>query len=502
MNTSTVLHCPPNTMPAQALLQELVTKYPTVLGFAVRNEGELVCESHMKGWSVKDVTDLLTHAKDDHRVIHFGNWPTAPVEGDVPPYVMLDQDNLNILAIFPEGDFSGFSGLDGEHADEYCMSSDSLFPKLEKMIKEVDGDQKKFLEALASEKMARFLTNTYKHRGYFLFLPKEGEPIIHDFSTIGAKYTFGTLSNAEGLNYKEEQAKAPDPEPVSFLDKIRGKKPAAETPPPVPPQPEVQVPKNVTKPAGTETLISLVEMAPPKSLVDGGAKNHWLRLFNGKAPGKLPDNHTAKNITVWVHPGLVPFAKRDVKSIGEMKRLTEEVKGFIAKGGQVLDFKAEAPKPVENKEKEKTKSSTREPYVPSGSTLAFLSDKEKMLGVEVVGKYLDVKSNQRMSPLEIQKLEANYGQFSDEIGSTFEELLFVPPQGLLELFGGNKIAVSAFIQMKRRYIEGAGVKLEDLIGTKGDEPKVVNAEPEKGTEKTEAPAQTSGGFSFLRKSAA
>lgn len=502
MNKSTVLHVLPNAMPPKAFLEELLTKYPTVFGFAARHGGELICESHLKGWSVDDTTELLETTKLDHRVLFLGNWPNSPVEGDVPPYVMLDSDNNNFLAIFPEGDFAGFTGLDGEHADEYCMASEFLFPKLEKMIKDAVGDTEKFFGSLRADGMKKFLANAYKHRGYFLFLPKEGDPIIFgENNSIGQAYSFGTLSNAEGLNFKETKEPKKEAEPLSFLDRVRGKKTSSDagktvTPPSIP-----EVPKDVqpsVKPAGTETVIPLVEMSPPKSLQDGGVRNHWLRLFNAKKPGHLPDNHTMKNITVWVHPSLVPFAKREIKGAGDMKKLAGEVKTFHANGGQAKDFKTEAPKSVE-----KSASTVREPYVPKseGSTLQFLSDKEKMLGVEVVSKYLDVKSNQRLSPLEMQKLESNWGQYSDEIGSDFTDLLFVPPVGLLELFGNNKPAVSAFIQMRRRWIQDTGFKMEDLINSKGEKPKVADASP-KGEEKIAQPAQASGGFSFLRKSAA
>ncbi len=511
MNKSTVLHLPPKASVPMTFLQEALTKFPTVLGFALRHEGKLVCESHPKHWEAKDLGELLEATKDDHRVVHFGNWPKAPLEGDVPPYVLLNSENDNVLAIFPEGDFSGFAGLDGEHADEYCMASESLFPRIEKALKDADNDQEKFFEFVASDKMKVFLRNTYKYRGYFLFYPVVGDPIIHDQdSQMGATYSFGTVSNSSEFTYKEassEPEKAA--EPVSILDRIRGlgksatataSAPAAAAPPP--PKEEKTVIHKQTKsevPAA-DTSLSLVEMRPPASLKEGGVRNHWFRLFNAKSPGDLPKNHDLPNTSIWVHPSMVPFAQRNIESGRQMKQLTDEVKQFHANGGQVKDFKT--PK--------ETKSTTREKFVPSapakteGSTLSFLSDKEKLLGVEVVSKYLDVKSKERITPLEMQKLEANWGQFSDEIGSDFHDLLFVPPEGLMELFGGNKPAVSAFIQMRRRWIQDTGFKLEDLISTKVEETKVdtsVSASP--SAAKSDAPAASSNsGFSFLRKSAA
>ena len=69
-----------------------------------------------------------------------------------------------------------------------------------------------------------------------------------------------------------------------------------------------------------------------------------------------------------------------------------------------------------------------------------------------------------------------------------------------KLFDGNKIAVAAFIEMRRNYIESSGVKLEDLVAStistkteKKEEPKV--------SVPSVAPKTQSGALGFLNRRA-
>ncbi len=235
---------------------------------------------------------------------------------------------------------------------------------------------------------------------------------------------------------------------------------------------------------------------PPQ--LEKSQKNFWLRTFNGKNPNELPDDHQRRDASVWVHPSMVEFAKRPVKNTKDMRNLVAEMKEARSKG-TLLDFPAKAP--TEKVTTAQTgKSTVRESasnYVNT-STVLDIKDKEKQ--VNLLADFLSAK---KMSPIDIQKLEAKWPQYSDEVGVKFEELLFLTPDQLMKLFDGNKPAVACIIQFRRRFIEGTNLKMEDLVaGTKGDEPK-VDKQVEIPSEKPATAAASSGGnLSFLRRSAA
>lgn len=505
MNTSTIIHLPPGRTADTAFLAEAVVKFPTVFGFAFQQDGVLEEEVHSKAWKAEEIQEILEYAKDGHRVLMMGNWPQAKLPDDIQPYVLRDQQDQPILAMFMEGDFAGYSGIQEGHTDEYNVSDEVVFPRIEKAWKDAECDFDKFVEELRGGAVARTLKNAFKHRGYFLLLPRTGDPIIIAENEIGGTYSWGTASNVAGLSYKEASA-APEVKEtgggnLSFLDRMRGKKASAEpaTPPPVPNKEEPNTPsviptrqpdKQLDKPA-TDTSIPLVQVSPPPGLT-GGAKNHWLRLFNAKSPGDLPADHQSNKVQIWVHPSMVEFAKRQVSNTKEMRKLVEEVK-HAQKGGDPKDMKAST--------NDTGKSTTREPatnYVNT-STVLDVKDKEKAVGL--LAGFLDKK----LSPLEIQKSEAKWPQFSDEVGVSFEELLFLSADQIMQLTGGNKIATAMVIQFRRKFIEGTNLKLEDLVtsGSKGEEPKDTKvSEVEKhilAKEELKPAAAQGGGLSFLRR---
>lgn len=487
MNKTCIIHLPPGRTADAAFLAEAVVKFPTVFGFAFQQDGALEEEVHTNSWKPEEIQEILEYAKDGHRVLMVGNWPKHGGKDDIQPYVLRDAQDQPILAMFMEGDFAGYSGINGEHTDEYNVSDEVVFPRIEKAWKDADCDFDKFVEELRGAAVGRTLKNSFKHRGYFLLLPRTGEPIIIAENAIGAEYSWGSASNVEGLSYKEAAPAAEVKETggsLSFLDRMRGKKASepAASPPPTPVIKKEEKKADI-KPS-TDTSIPLVEMSPPSGLT-GGARNHWLRLFNAKSPGDLPGDHQSNKVKIWVHPSMVEFAKRNVSSTKDMRKLVQEVKD--AGKGDPKDFKATTA--------DTGKSTTREPVANYVNTSTVLDVKDKEKAVGLLAGFLDKK----LTPLDIQKMESKWPVFSDEVGVSFEELLFLSADQLMKLFDGNKIATAMVIQFRRKFIEGTNLKLEDLVtsGSKGEEPKGTDTAPPKVTEKPAA-AQ-GGGLSFLRR---
>lgn len=489
MNKTCILHLPPGKTADASFLAEAVIKFPTVFGFAFQSEGNLETECHSKSWKAEEISELLEYANEGHRVLLLGNWPSFENIDDIQPYVLKDGQDQPFLAMFMEGDFAGYSGMNGKHTDEYNASEEVVFPRIEKAYKDAGGDTNAFLEELKGGAVQRTLKNSYTHRGYFLFLPSSGDPITFGENEIGAEYSWGTASNVEGFSYKEAApaAEVKDGSKLSFLDRMRGKS-TSETPPPTAPTNTMKKEEKI--PPNTDTSIPLVQISPPSGL-QGGAKNHWLRLFNAKTPGELPADHQSPKVAIWVHPSMVEFARRQTSSTKDMRKLVAEVKEFQQKGGDAKDFK-----PTKSTA-DTGKSTIRESatnYVNT-STVLDVKDKEKAVGL--LAGFL----HKKLSPLEIQKTEAKWPAYSDEVGVTFNELLFLSSDQMMQLFDGNKPAVACILQFRRKYIEGANIKLEDLVtsGSKGEEPKDTNTEVANDRPTEKPAAAQGGGLSFLRR---
>jgi hypothetical protein len=125
-----------------------------------------------------------------------------------------------------------------------------------------------------------------------------------------------------------------------------------------------------------------------------------------------------------------------------------------------------------------------------------MTDDEKLKAMLTLDEYF--KKDKKPTPLEVQKGESKHATFSQATGYKFTDLLFLPVEQVHKLFDGNKIAVAAFIEMRRNYIDASGVKLENLVASA---PKVE--EPKKEEPKASVPSvpvnKPAGGLAFLRK---
>jgi hypothetical protein len=465
MNKSTIVCVNPGHILPKDTLESIRTEYPTVLGYALQHEGELLVESHDDASVTNDeIMELQEVAKDSHRVFFFGNWPKFEDVTDVMPYVISNPEGAPILAVFMEGNFPGMSGVDGNHIDEYNTNTNILFPRIAKLYGDAEEDFEKFFSSLKSDGTQKLFRATFKDRGWFTFLPFKGSPYSFGNTDTMDAFDWGSISNR--FARKAEPEKAVEKPKLSALDLLKNKKPqtteAAKT----------EAPK-------TETAIPWVMVSPPARL-ERSARNAWTRLFYGEkaigllpeGEGALPSNHEAKVLSIPVHPSLVPFAKEDIQNSKQLKELAERVKGFAKKSTAPVDMKAE----------DKSRSTVREPYIKSASDyLPTLSDDDKSKAMEKFVKFLDAGSKKRPTHLELQKMESKWPTFSAEIGVKFEDMLFRTVDEIVELFDGNKIAACAFLEMRRNYIERSGVKLDELVGSEKTETvpeKKVEAQPD------------------------
>ena len=378
---------------------------------------------------------------------------------------------------------------------------------------DADNDFGKFLEELKSEKVQKGFKNNFTHRGVFTFLPVEGDVISFGVNELGGQYDWGRVSQTHGY----AEAAAEEPKKATGLSFLRGKAlggsaVATQTVTPSVPQVPEKKEEKVPEPA-EEQVEGRTKVFPPPKL-QGKAKNRWLRTFNR---GQLPPNHESSQCFVMVDDDIVSLAQRLVTNTKEVEELSREIHKLrkdtgsadvsqanedlakkaqetAAKSAEILTAKGKEPitKPVASGQPGIRESASN--YLP------VMSDKEKETAMNKMATLLDAKNEKRPTPMEIQKLEARWPVFSDSIGIKFNEMLFLPVDKLVKLFDGNKIAACAFIEMRRRYIEGSGIKLEDLVN--GDKPKVVT-NPDEGTvKKDDVKEPVKNKLAFLRGRAA
>lgn len=504
MNTSTLVHVRPGKVADRSVIEAVMTAYPTVSGFSLQHEGELVCEQHKPPQTVDEIMEIQETAKDGHRIFFFGNWPKFEDESDIQPFVVTNAEGANILALNFEGKFSGYSGLNGDHTDEFCLADEVLFPRIEKAYESAGQDFGKFFEELKSKAVTATFSNTFKDRGWFAFLPYTGEPYFFGANTLMKGFPWGTVSNTTGIAFEEEKKPETPKKGLGFLNRKKATATAEEAPatePTVKPVPDPAVvqpapqPEPITVKTETSVVAGFTNVKVPPQL-NSGVRNAWIRLFNGDrakglvgGDGDLPTDHQSKNCEIPVHSSLLEFTKEPVSDTKSMKRLLELVQK--GKTADVLPFS----------KVEGSKSTVREPA--SNYAQPTLGEEESTRAMEKMIKFLDAAAKKRPAPIEMQKMEAKWPTFSEKIGVKFTDLLLLDVDQICDLFDHDKIGTCAFIEMRRKYIEASGIKLEEIAAgakaeeataTKTDATQVVVPPAESGS-----PAAKKSALGFLNR---
>lgn len=542
-NQATIIHKKPGFLVPDATLLLATTKMPTAFGFAGQENGVLKVEVLPKQLPLGELKELQLAFKDSHLVMFFANFPKAVIPDDVQPWTINGEDGNPMLSIFCTGNAKNYEGLNGDHTGEYCASDEIIFPRLEKAAQVANNDIDKLMEEIKKKGLQNVMMGTFEDEGGYVFLAGTGDPICFGNWGMGGEFSWGRTSNTLGYSESSsapvvEKAKEAVKTGLSFLR--GGGAPATATAPASAP---VEVPQpNVTPapalqppadpPAGpavppdpkdpsTWTPQQLEAKGyrkifpPPKLGKNGKARNLWLRSFNCLKPGHLPTDHESPECSVWVTSDLLDLAKRIVSSKGEVENIATHINRLrkggnstISEGSGVVMATTSAEQKaietaelarmelLEKDEKPITRSTTREKYVPNAGThIAVMSDDQKLAAMLKMDEFF--KKDKRPSPLEMQKSESKHATYTEATGRERNDLIFMTAAEIDEIIGGNPVALSMILELRHRLIEEAGLKLEDLVMPKTEEPIV---EPVKVPEP--APAKTGGALSFLRGRAA
>jgi len=553
MNSATIVVKKPKLFVPDELLNTVSSRCPTAFGFAGRLDGKLVCEISPRTIPLEELKELQKAFNDEHLIMYFANFPKAVVPDDVQPWSVVGASGEHIVMLFAEGNFGEYANMNGDHTDVSNAFDEVVFPRLSKAMNDADQNVDRFYEELRKENLQKTLSKSFKDRGYYVFLPLKGDPICFGNVPNGLlDLPWGLVTNSHGWVAKVEAPASTKPA-LAFMRGGGVAVPAPKATPdvevpvtspnrhedPEPPVPELEpsggdgLPKSGKEnkekvginPAIAGKTPQQLEAAgwrktfPPPKLARGKARNFWLRVFNG---GMLPPDHESSQCSVWVSPDIIDLSNRTATSKGEVENIAYQVNkrrkeaagsGAVSTTQTPIEQKAiaEAATAAEiltgREEKPITsgKSTVREAYVPSGTPsagtspyLPTMSDDEKLKAMVIMDEYF--QKDKRPTPLEVQKGESKHATFSQSTGYKFTDLLFIPVEQVYKLFDGNKIAVAAFIEMRRNYIESSGVKLEDLVASTSST-KVEKKEEPKVSVPSVAPKTQSGALGFLNRRA-
>jgi hypothetical protein len=485
-NSGTIIHILPNKVPPKEDLLAVKRVFPTVHGFCLQWEGRLEYEKHARDVPIDELMKAIEVSKAEHRFLFFGNFSSYENEDDIQPFIINMQEQP-VLAILFEGNFKKWDGLNGKHTAEFNNADENLFPRIGRAMEEADGDFDKLIQILRnSESVKKVFTNTFTDRGWFQFIPYKGQPFGFG-NNQASGFDWGTVSNVENVTFpkKTETPTASEKKSGGVLSFMGSTKSV----------------EKATEPTKTDTAVTDVPvgftMVSVPSVLDESARNAWIRLFYGanaqaligEGNGELPAAHKSAALQIPVANIILDYTKDKVSNHKEVRKLQERLIHLANK--RKMSGTVDPDKKVEG---------TREPasnYIPTMNEAEVADQMDKWL------KYLDAKSEKRPSPLEIQKMESQHPTYSEKVGIKFANTLFAPVHHLMDLWG-SKPAVIAYIELRRKYLNESGVKLEDLIKTldpevgKSKEEQVTVSPTQSGDTTTTAPTKKSGALSFMK----
>lgn len=407
MISSTIVHKAAGKTIPEDMVKALLEKNKSAFGYAIQDEGSLAIEGFdgRNMPTVEQFMELQSKVEPNcHAVFFFHDDPdpTGPNLDDIQPFPLTlngeDGEQQHILASFMEGDFPRDYPVN-EHGDAFNLFNDVVGPTLSELAELTDCDLSKIMPKLDSPLKKNIFLNNVSHRGHFVFLPAEGDPLKfgkdNNATAIDKSFDWGWVSNTVDL-IQEKKASVPEVKSeVSSPKKSKftmGKKTTAEHSIPVK-EPEEQKPVHTkeeiqTPPSSTAVKVGMKSLTVPTNL-----NNKNLKRWFTSHLGQLPTNwRSLKTIDVPDTLGGDAKPKEPIKSFSEIKK--EDVKTVPAK------------------------STVREKFEPSN----YLDGKERTAAFDYITKHMGYTSENMPKPEDIQKVEAKMETFTQCMGIAPSEL--------------------------------------------------------------------------------
>lgn len=509
-----IIYAKAGFMVPKELFETALRKCPTVSGFSCRDvEGEavsLVQDTFDKVVTIENLMTINEQTKAYHTVFYLANLTQqglkTPKE-EAQPFSFAVQLHENgdpqvLVDIFVEGDFFKHSDPKSGHTDEYNFVQDVVIPMLGEMIQDVEGDVGKFTAKLHSPNFKKNLLNYVGNRAFFCFLPLAGEAITFGKNELGASKDWGETSQHLDYEKKEEpgpitKAAAAVVAGVKKFDMFGGKKDNAEATTTTVIHQDDKGVNHITNHQEAQmsgAQIQMVEMKAPAGL-EKGARNLWLRTFNGKKPGSLPDNHEkGKDATVWVTMDMVPLAERKPETKEDVNEIIKEIStGKKAAKGPV-DFRKPANElPVSAVVPAVGAApNNKSEYVPD------MTDKDMTEQTTILAGFID--REKVPTAREIQGLEKPFPTYDEKMGIPIQDMYRYTTADLMALMNGHKPSVMIALTFRRELMKR--LRDEELVSTKpkaSGQPPIIPASDvplnRKGDD-IEIPTEKKGGLTF------
>lgn len=152
---------------------------------------------------------------DEAMTMHFVNSPNALNLDDVPPYILVGDDEEPELVCFIEGEFPGFVKKDSTHPDTFFYINEFLIPKVKDIAELVDDDIDKIMKAIEKPTFKKEALVHSTSRGVLAFvagdktvyLSNADDSAEFDWGWASKTYGYGKTQKAE----PEKKAKAAFP---------------------------------------------------------------------------------------------------------------------------------------------------------------------------------------------------------------------------------------------------------------------------------------------------
>lgn len=492
MNNTVIIQKKPGFLIPKPMLEQAILNCPTVVGMALQDQEEggqeiLEVSRVPQAQSIDTLMQINEASKDLPLIISMTNGASDfdPAKDTLPFTIqakLADGAPLeDILAVFLEGDFSGYSQPGSKHSDEYHLWNEFLEPiLLEKLENKTLAE---FFDSLKKSTFQQSIMNAMKHRGVALLMPIIGDTIAYGKNELGASFEWGEASQVfkykEGGGAVEKVISATRGRLASIMGSTEKKAttdpaptPAKTDPKPViEDQPKIETPKTDTA-VGTVHNAGKVQVKVPRKL-QGNARNKWIRLFNND---KLPSNHLDPELVLWVPQAQIKFTERDVTTQTDIHNLKLEMEGKAPLKTQVIDKTTNV---VDMKKAHETIKS--EDKRPAADFLPVLSADDKSKSQELVLDWATRPADKTPSAIDIQKAESKLTSFSDQMGIKLQDMFVwqVSDIKLLAKEVPDALAL-AFIELRRKLIEKTDVK--DMVRTappkKEETPITPPKEPE------------------------
>lgn len=453
VDNQTILHIKAGHLPPDDLIQLLLSKKPTAMGFSIQNVLDdkpdlAILKEDASGASFDDIKRVLVNSKDWPVTLYIGMLKAGYNPEDIQPFVLQDPESKDpFISVFIEGDIVGH-GDPADRTEQYNFVNGILLPKINEFCFDFEGDLDKITAKLRGDIFKKEFMMHVGHRAELHIMPVSGDMICLGKNDLGEIYDWGSISNKLGYgDVVVQEPKKTITEKVAARFGGWGKKATAE--------PEAKPEVHKTDDNGIHHIDKNIEKGADSSGYPAKKDNKQPILLS-----KPPEWARNKNddTRLWYEiVGNLPSGKLENKLPAAWKKGVSQVvlDQEAVKITNLDAFKAYA---LQRKMLTGSASSTSSGKPPAETTahdvkniaadLPILNKDTLEKVLEFVAT-LDTSSKSIIPPKDIQAMEAALPNFADAVGLKDSETLNWPVHNLKKIGDIDVMALVCYAVMWR-----------------------------------------------------